>query len=223
MKTNITILIIIGLFISGCVNPPLTNLPNAYIFDKTLKDDYENLKHSLNRKRIAIKFTNGTTVNNCIDYLTQIKISEISDGVNNKIHHNEYLTCEALDLVKSHNITPLAKDQFYGRKLSDNLILTSYPSSINQESEVYGETLQKLDPTNLKIGDYFVIRETDDWTYSLRIVASADLNNDNIDDLIIWLYDQAKDGNYHAYSTLIVPLYNNNQPLVATPYEKWGP
>jgi len=223
MKFKTLILITLGSFILGCENTPSDNVPSAYIFDTSLKNSYENLNTTLNKKRIEIKFEPDTIVNNCIDYLSQLKSSELFDGVNNKIHQNEYLICEALDLLKSRNVSASNNNEDYGNKLSNRLTLTSYPSSINQESEAYGLTLQKLDPSHLKIGKHSVTRETDDWTYSLQVIASTDLNNDKVDDLIIWLHDKAKAGNYHSYTTLIVPLYNNDQPLSATPYNEWQP
>jgi len=105
----------------------------------------------------------------------------------------------------------------YGELLSSTLDLSSFSSSINQEAKAYGKTLQKLDPQNLKVSNYTITRETDNWTYNIEVIAVSDLNND----LILWLYDQAKNGNYHAYSTLVVPLYNNEKLLSAIPYNKW--
>jgi len=211
----------LGFVVSGCGKYSTNNSSNAYIFNKSLMADYQNLNKSLKKRRIEISFTSGESVNNCVDYLVEIKKSSIFDGVNNTIHHGEYLTCEALDLLKSQNIITSKQKASYGELLSSSLDLSSFPSSVNQESQVYGKILQKLDPKNLKIGNYTVTRETNDWIYTIEVIAASDLNNDGTNDLILWLYDQAKNGNYHAYSTLIVPLYNNEKPLLATPYSEW--
>jgi len=221
MIIKIIALITLWFIVSGCGKYPINNSSNAYIFNKSLMADYQNLDESLKKKRIEINFASGKSVNNCVDYLTEIKASHIFDGVNNTIHHGEYLTCEALDLLKSHNIITPKQKTSYGELLSSSLDLSSFPSSVNQESQVYGKILQKLDPKNLKTGNYTVTRETDDWIYRIEVIAASDLNNDGTNDLILWLYDQAKNGNYHAYSTLIVPLYNNEKPLLATPYSEW--
>lgn len=221
MIIKIIALITLGLVVSGCGKYSINNSSNAYIFNKSLMADYQNLNKSLKKKRIEISFTSGKNVNNCVDYLAEIKISNIFDGVNNTIHHSEYLACEALDLLKSHNVITPKQKVSYGELLSSNLDLSSFPSSVNQESRVYGKILQKLDPKNLKIGNYTVTRETDDWIYRIEVIAASDLNNDGTNDLILWLYDQAKNGNYHAYSTLVVPIYNNEKPLLATPYSEW--
>ncbi len=214
-------LIALVFIISGCGKYSVNNTADAYIYNKSLIVDYQNLDISLKKKRIGIMFTSGKNINNCTDYLTEIKKSDISDGINNTIHHSEYLTCETLDLLMSHNTITSTQKIPYGDLLSSSLDLSSFPSSINQESQVYGKTLQKLDPKNLKISNYTVTRETDDWIYTIEVIAASDLNNDGTNDLILWLYDQAKNGNYHTYTTLIVPIYNNEELLLAIPYKKW--
>jgi len=214
-------LIALGFIVIGCGKYSINNTSNAYVFNQSLMADYQSLDRSLKKRRIEIRFTSGESVNNCLDYLAEIKKSNVFDGINNAIHHSEYLACEVFDLLKSHNaITPKQKIS-YGELLSSSLDLSSFPSSINQESQVYGKTLQKLDPKNLKISNYTVTRETDDWIYTIEVIAAGDLNNDGTNDLILWLNDQAKNGNYHAYSTLVVPLYNSEKTLLATPYNEW--
>ncbi len=210
-----------GLIVSGCGKYPINNTLSAYLFNESLIADYQDLNRSLKKRRIEISFTSGESVNNCADYLAEIKKSNIFDGINNTIHHGEYLTCEALDLLKSHNITTSKQKASYGERLSSTLDLRSFPSSMNQEAQVYGKVLKSLDPENLKISNYTLIRETDDWIYSIEVIAASDLNNDGTNDLILWLHDQSKNGNYHAYTTLVVPLYNNEEPLLAIPYSEW--
>ncbi len=214
-------LITLGLIVSGCGKYSITSASNTYIFNKSLMADYQDLDRSFKKKRIEIRFTSGKIVNNCTDYLAEIKKSDIFDGINNTIHHNEYLACETFDLLASHSVMTSKQKVPYGELLSSTLDLSSFPSSINQEAKAYGKTLQKLDSQNLKISNYTVTRETDDWTYSIEVIAASDLNNDGTNDLILWLHDQAKGGNYHAYSTLVVPLYNNKKPLSAIPYSEW--
>ena len=221
MTVKTTALIAFGLIASGCGKHSITNASNTYIFNKSLIADYQDVDKSLKKKRTEIRFTSGKIVNNCTDYLAEIKTSDIFDGINNTIHHSEYLVCEVFDLLKSYSIMTSKQKISYGELLSSTLDLSSFPSSINQEAKVYGKVLQKLDPKNLKVGNYTITRETDGWTYNIEVIAASDLNNDGTNDLILWLHDQAKDGNYHVYSTLIVPLYNNEQLLSAIPYNKW--
>ncbi len=221
MTIKVIALIALGFIVIGCGKYSINNASNAYVFNQSLMADYQSLDRSLKKRRIEIRFTSGESVNNCLDYLAEIKKSNVFDGINNTIHHSEYLVCEVFDLLKSHNaITPKQKIS-YGELLSSNLDLSSFPSSINQESQVYGKTLQELDPKNLKISNYTVTRETDDWIYTIEVIAAGDLNNDGTNDLILWLNDQAKNGNYHAYSTLVVPLHNSEKTLLATPYNEW--
>jgi len=221
MIIKIIALITLGLIVSGCGKYSIISASNAYIFNKSLIADYQHLDRSFKKKRIEIRFTSGKIVNNCMDYLAEIKKSTIFDGINNTIHHSEYLACEAFDLLKSHSIITSKQKALYGELLSSTLDLSSFPSSINQEAKVYGKTLQKLDPKNLNISNYTVTREADDWIYRIEVIAASDLNNDGTNDLILWLHDQAKDGNYHAYSTLVVPLHNNEKSLSAIPYSEW--
>ena len=46
--------------------------------------------------------------------------------------------------------------------------------------------------------------ETTDWHYRLEWVATLDANNNGKADWVLWLADEAKDGNYRQYQTLVI-------------------
>jgi len=182
-----------------------------------------NKQTTLEKTRTAIKFDSGFIANNCIEYLSELKKTELNGTSFNRAIQNEYISCEALDLIKNKEPSTNKSSLSYGNDIASRLDLSSFPSSLNRRSRENNKTLSDFGPQDLTIDSFSAIRETNDWTYTIKVIASTDLNNDRIDDLIIWIHDKAKHGSYNTYSTLIVPLYNNNQPLIATPYEEWSP
>jgi len=42
------------------------------------------------------------------------------------------------------------------------------------------------------------------WYYKFNILTKGDFNHDGIEDLLVGFIDQAKEGNYFSYSTLII-------------------
>jgi len=223
MKNKLIIFAFISSTIIGCAPSPAQNDNAVYIFNSELNTDNINKKTTLEKKRTAIEFESGFIANNCIEYLSKIKNTELKGTSFNLAIQNEYISCEALDLIKnkvpSTNKNPLS----YGNDIASELDLSSFPSSLNRRSRKNNKTLSDFGSQYLTINSFSAIRETADWTYAIEIIASTDLNNDNINDLIVWVHDKAKQGSYNTYITLVIPLHNNNQPLSATPYKKWSP
>ncbi|MFK5913018.1 MAG: hypothetical protein QM484_01480 [Woeseiaceae bacterium] len=219
--------LIISAFISstiiGCSPSPAQNGNAVYIFNSELNTDNINKKITLEKKRTAIEFESGFIANDCMEYLSEIKNTELKGTSFNLAIQNEYISCEALDLIKnkvpSTNKNPLS----YGSDIASGLDLSSFPSSLNRRSRENNKTLSDFGSQDLTINSFSAIRETADWTYAIEIIASTDLNDDKINDLIIWVHDKAKQGSYNTYTTLVIPLHNNNQPLSATPYKEWNP
>ena len=60
--------------------------------------------------------------------------------------------------------------------------------------------------------------ETTDWHYRLEWVATLDANNNGKADWVVWLTDEAKDGNYLQYQTLVIYDVADTGRLRATPY-----
>lgn len=223
MKNKLIIFAFISSTIIGCAPSPAQKDNAVYIFNSELNTDNINKKTTLEKKRTAIEFESGFIANNCIEYLSKIKNTELKGTSFNLAIQNEYISCEALDLIKNKVPSTTKNPLSYGNDIASELDLSSFPSSLNRRSRKNNKTLSDFGSQYLTINSFSAIRETADWTYAIEIIASTDLNNDNINDLIVWVHDKAKQGSYNTYITLVIPLHNNNQPLSATPYKKWGP
>jgi len=221
MKNKILFIILIFGIIGGCQFSNKIDSDMVEIFNNSLESEFKDLGNSLIKKRNPIEFESGVSVSDCARYLLELKKSPLSEGVNNQIIHNEYLSCEVLSLLKSHSLNKIKPQDDFGEKIAGRLDLGSYPSSLYRMARNQNKTLADFEQKYLKTNKNSVVYETDDWIYSLELVASTDFNNDGINDWVLWLHDQAKGGNYHTYTTLIV-LNNRNEGLLkAIPYFKW--
>ena len=222
MTNNFTASLILGMSILKCTHSKAQNSEDVRIFKDSLISDFSDTKHALERNRPVMHFESGITANNCTSYLSEAGNSRLKESTTNLIHQKEYLSCETLHLIKGmHPIEPKIT-QDYGQLIASNLTLNSFPSSLYRRSRKNNSTLVDLGTENLIIKPLSVTRDTNDWTYTIEIIASADMNNDKIDDLIVWIYDRAKQGNYHTYTTLVIPLYNDNPLLKATIFSNWN-
>jgi len=71
---------------------------------------------------------------------------------------------------------------------------------------------------NLTSDDTATLLETKDWIFRLEVVAVIPLNDNETPDWVIWVSDEAKQGSYYSYSTLVIYDPAAEEPLVATPY-----
>jgi len=46
--------------------------------------------------------------------------------------------------------------------------------------------------------------DNEDWSITLKVVPAARLNDNEVDDWIVWLTDESKTGNYRNYQTLVI-------------------
>lgn len=179
------------------------------IYDDKLAEAFNNYDASITRKRQKLSFESGAEVSNCTDYWRESKTSEIKEEVANMTFQSEYLICDALQLLKkttdSEKISNDTKNSNnYGQELYNRLDLKSFPSSMAQmlnDNATFENNKEKLLP---KIEPLAVISETKDWNFTIKVVAETDLNKNQKKDLIVWVIDEAKEGNYRGYSTQII-------------------
>lgn len=153
--------------------------------------------------RSVLAFDNGQTATNCIEYISLLKESTISETVHNKLIKSEYLICDLIHLIDNNNIAINTSNDTLGVLLATYLDLRSFPNSLSQMIDDSKVTLMSLAPEDIIIKGNSVKYETSDWVLFLEVVAVTDLNNNSKNDLIIWLSDEAMDGNYRSYETLI--------------------
>lgn len=202
MRKNNFFILFLPLLLAGCQH----SLGGGSNLTTYINEGYINEFDSvaIARDRDEISFTSGQSSNNCQFYLKEIKQSTVVESVNDQIIHTEYLVCEVYDLVKDTKITKLSLKEGYGRLLSSKLDLTSFRSSLNRRARTDGPSLKDLGDQFLTIDESSATYETDEWVYSLALLAISDLNQDGIQDWIVLLEDKSKVGNYHTGATLIV-------------------
>jgi len=193
-----------ALFITACNNSN-TDSQNR-VFNQALFSSYQHRDTSLSEKRTELSFSGGVAAKNCSSYLVLAPKHDLEESVNNQIIKSEYLVCDALGLLAGTRKLDYqdASRSDYGKQLSRKLDLRSFPSSLHRMSDADKYTLNSLFPGQVTTRGNLAILNTDDWTFRLEVVASVKLDNNNQPDWIIWLSDEAKVGNYRAYTTLVV-------------------
>lgn len=221
MTNKLVGFLLLGAIILGSTSCVTQVDRRVFIFSDRLKLNETEVEYAFKKERSPIGFETNVIATNCLEYLLEVVRSEIKDTTYNLLLQEEYLSCEALDLIKGKVGSKEKPSINYGNEIAAKLDLSSFPSSLNRRARKGNLTLLNLGSNELTIEQSFVSLDTDEWTFTIELAASTDLNNDNIDDLIIWVYDKAKFGSYSTYTTLVVPIYNDNQKLLATPYNKW--
>jgi hypothetical protein len=116
------------------------------------------------------------------------------------------LICDALEvLLNSSQVTTyIVSDLTFGEKLASKLDLRSFPSSLNRAGTKKAHTLKSIFPQQSKSFGNVAELQTEDWAFTIEVVALAKVNDNSIPDWIIWVLDEAKSGNYRGYSTFVI-------------------
>ena len=205
-------------YLSGCAS--VTSNNNHNILNETLKSSYNDLENSLNKGRSNLLFNNDEVANNCNSYYLLNSKYELNESIYNQQVKSEYLICDALEILisSSGGGDNKAPDLTYGEALSSKLDVRTFPSSLMRVGTEEAHTLNSIFPEQLKASDNIVEVETPDWAFTLEVVASANINDNSLSDLIVWVLDESKSGNYRGYSTIIIYDYKDQNQIKATVY-----
>jgi hypothetical protein len=134
-----------------------------------------------------------------------MKVSSILEGVNNEIISQEYLICPSIVVLQSADSTSITTHLpvSYGTELCSRLDLTTFPSSLRPRLSGAKRVLSALE-IPLEADKYACSFDTRDWFFRVEVVAEADFEKDGKTDWLVWLFDEAKTGNYRGYSVLVV-------------------
>jgi len=193
----------------------------GYVFNQDLLHMQRNYGESLDLPRSELQFANGRSAENCLEYYRLSSEQEIDESIHNQLVKSEYLACDALKVLAEATVVyeGSATGRGMGEKLSSKLDLRSFPSSLFRISDEEKHTLLALYPkNNLVSDDTATLLETEDWIFRLKVVAIIPLNDNKIPDWITWVLDEAKQGSYHSYSTLIIYDPDAEESLITTPY-----
>ena len=128
------------------------------------------------------------------------------EDVTNQQVKSEYLICDVLGSVANDmRMEPIAPGKGFGEALASRLDLRSFPSSLGPRVDDEHYTLNHLiDARQLKTEPWGLTVSSPSWSYVLRVVLVGDIDRSGAVDWVIWLTDEALDGNYRGYDTLLV-------------------
>ena len=99
---------------------------------------------------------------------------------------------------------PAVKSCYHHENLAEeirsHLDLTSCLSSIAGMTVPVGTTFAQFENGRAVAAKGSVDLETDDWSYSIEIVAAADIDRDGFEDIAVLVFDKAKQGSFYVYS-----------------------
>jgi hypothetical protein len=197
--------LVVSIALCGSCGHLRTAQPLSNIFSPLLAKACRAYDKTLAEKRTPLRFESGRTVDTCNAYLQEVKASSIMEGVNNRIISQEYLVCPSIVALRSAGSTTNTTQPpaSYGKELCSRLDLTTFPSSLRPRLDGAKRVLSALE-IPLRADAYSCSFDTRDWSFRIEVVAEADFEKDGKSDWLVWLFDEAKAGNYRGYSALVV-------------------
>lgn len=219
MRRSHLVCVLCPLVVLACAGPAASSGPA--IFDKDLAEAYAHVDQSFDENRSPLAFEGGGLATNCRSYLDKATKFRVDEAIDNQLIKSEYLVCDALKLLAGSSPAQDGKParDTGGRALLEKLDLRTFPSSQSILSDDKSHTLAALYPNRASASGNAVKLDTDDWSLTLEIVAVARLDDNDLDDWIVWLTDESKTGNYRNYQTLVIydPAGRNKLGAVAYP------
>jgi len=218
MKLNICFSFLCIFILAGCSSS--NSQETQYILNDTLELSYKDIENSLNKNRSKLLFNNGKVVSNCNSYFLLNSKNDVDESIHNQQVKSEYLICDALDILSNSSWKGNEKINSLnlGEKLQSKLDLRTFPSSLNRSSSKETHTLKSMFPEQTKFSDSLVELQTEDWEFTIEVVALARINDNSFPDWILWVLDESKSGNYRSYSTLVIYDPENQKELKGIAY-----
>jgi hypothetical protein len=154
------------------------------------------------KTRTPLTLSDNSTVTNCAQFFD--KGVRASESVMSQMVTSEYLICDLLALLKSSDRVSTQPFTGTGKALYTHIDIRSLPTSLSQLADAEKFVFSSINDIPVIVTDNSVISDTEDWFFKLEVVAVADLNKNRKYDWIFWMTDEAKDGNYRAYKTLVI-------------------
>ena len=195
-------------------SPAADNFNSVFITDDSLMKAVQNLRKTLLDPKTSLMFEDGTAVQNCAEYSNLVVSKNPSESIRDAEIRSEYLICESVRLISNEPYL-LKKGELPSnltQLIFEGLDLRSFSSSLRNRADNQKYTFKSLLPNSrININRTSIEVETDDQLFSLKIVAvisgvenAKDINANRGNDLVVWVGDEMKNGNYKSYRTLIV-------------------
>lgn len=175
-------------------------------------------EETLRKNRTALQFESGASARTCSEYLHLVASDPLKEGVANQLAKSEYLICDVLALTGKQKPGSRQPDDRFGQALAERVDLRSFPSSLHQMLDEKNFSLKLLDARAATTAATSASYDTRDWHYRLELIATLDANGNGKPDWVVWLTDEARDGNYRHYQTLVIYDVPETGWLRAVPY-----
>lgn len=191
----------------------------SYILDDGLKEVVLNSDSERSKTRAALKFSNQKVAMDCQSYYQYSKSEVFIESVNNQLAKSEYLDCDALDIISNAEAYSGDIDSIsIGEALKTKLDLRTFSNSMSRAADDSNFTLKKIFPDESQVNGAGVTLDLEDWVLTLKTVVVADVNKNGMQDWVVQMADESKEGNYRHYATFIVFDPEKNNFLSATKY-----
>lgn len=169
--------------------------------------------------RPALEFVDGSQASNCREYLQQRQHKAVPEGVRNRSLSANYRVCPTIQALRHASPSPRFDhpDATAGEILRDRLDLRSFRSSLGPVASRYPTLTQLPDKRSLHVDYNTVTLLSEDWYMKLEVVARADIDHDGLEDWLVWLTDEARNGNYRGYESLVIYGVSGDGLLKAEP------
>jgi hypothetical protein len=177
---------------------------SSAVFIPEVRPGLAHLREGLQHKRAELVFADGRAVETCELYSSRRASGvPLQDTVSNRLAAADYLICAALAAWTSADKSSERAPSDRGSQLAKRLDLRSFASSLGPQLDGHQYLLTQLG-TPLRIAPSNVSLVSEDATVTFEVVAEADFDHDGHADWLVWLLDEAKEGTYRDYRTLIV-------------------
>lgn len=195
---------------------------NTYegILNSELRLANRDARNILAHQRSALVFENGNVASTCNAYLHQSAQSTLIESTSNALAKSEYLICDGLRLLGESlpAKNSMRSESERAAELVRRLDMRSFPSSLRMRADGASYTLAQIVPDQVETDGNAVQVSLDGAFLRLEVVAEVRVDSNADNDWIVWLVDEATDGNYRNYQTLIIPDVARNPVLQASAF-----
>ena len=130
----------------------------------------------------------------------------------------------ALLAVQSGAAAPAVPKSFLPKKnieqfIVDNFDLSTIRSSFGPRRLPGQRTFKDLGETSPVIGKGTIEFNSDDWSYSIKILGRKDYNRDGLEDVAVCFVERSRKGSYAASAPLLLTRYGPHDLLIAIAYQ----
>lgn len=203
MKSMVFLFVLV-LALTACQTSQQSSVGN--VFNDTLRDAMLDSQAAKTAERLPLFFENGEEVTRCVDYLDKSKTLGLEETITNQTSKSEYLVCDALAIVESSSpIAEAGNKNDILKAIANSLDFRAFPNSMSRMADDSAFTMAAMfESSSLSIDDDTLRYTAEDWVLSLQLLAVRDVNNNGSPDWIVWIADEAMDGVYRGYGTLVL-------------------